>query len=137
MLTRGQLAKRLGITIEAIRFYEQQELLLPQRATNGYRQYDNDCIARLSFILHAKNLGFTLEDIHELLSIHIKPEQHTCQEVKSIAESKLQDIEQRIQHLQHMHEALQIINERCCGRAHSAKNCTILTALGRKQSETN
>ncbi|MGL6260414.1 Zn(2+)-responsive transcriptional regulator [Vibrio sp. WXL103] len=136
-LTRGQLAKQLGISIEAIRFYEQQALLVPQRAENGYRQYDSDCVAKLSFILHAKDLGFSLEDIRELLSIHIKPEQHTCQEVKSIAQSKLQDIEQRIQHLQHMHDALQVINQRCCGGAHSAKNCTILTALAHTQPEGN
>ncbi|MHA2936707.1 Zn(2+)-responsive transcriptional regulator [Vibrio sp. RC27] len=127
--TRGQLAKHFGMTTEAIRFYEQQELLKPHRAENGYRQYDQDCVNKLEFILHAKELGFSLSDIHELLSIRISPEQHTCQEVKDIAQTKLRDIEQRITQLQHMHEALKVVNERCCGGSHSAEHCTILTAL--------
>jgi MerR family Zn(II)-responsive transcriptional regulator of zntA len=133
--TRGQLAKQLGITAEAIRFYEQQGLVEPQRAENGYRQYDHDCVNKLTFILHAKELGLSLSDIHELLSIKIRPEQHTCQEVKNITQAKLIDIEQRIAQLQHMHDALQVINERCCGGTHSAEYCTILTALTETQSK--
>jgi MerR family Zn(II)-responsive transcriptional regulator of zntA len=134
-LTRGQLAKQLNITTEAIRFYEQQQLVTPSRADNGYRQYDQDCIDKLTFILHAKELGLSLADIQELLSIKIRPDQHTCQEVKSITQSKLLDIEQRINQLQHMHDALKVINERCCGGTHSAKKCTILTALTETRSK--
>lgn len=135
--TRGQLAKQFGITAEAIRFYEQQDLLEPQRAENGYRQYDHDCVNKLKFILHAKELGLSLGDIHELLSIKIRPEQHTCQEVKNITQAKLIDIEQKISQLQHMHDALQVINERCCGGSHSAEHCTILTALNDTQQKEN
>ncbi|PWI33260.1 Zn(2+)-responsive transcriptional regulator [Vibrio albus] len=134
-LTRGQLAKQLGMTTEAIRFYEQQGLLEPPRAPNGYRQYDQDCIEKMKFILHAKEVGLSLSDIQELLSIQIEPEQHTCQEVKDITQAKLHDIEQRISQLQHMYNALKVINERCCGGAHSAEHCTILTALAETQAE--
>ncbi|MDG3086535.1 Zn(2+)-responsive transcriptional regulator [Vibrio hannami] len=133
-LTRGQLAKHLGITTEAIRFYEQQGLVNPQRATNGYRKYDNECIEKLRFVLHAKELGLSLSDIQELLSIQIQPAQHTCQDVKNITQAKLHDIEQKILQLQHMHNALKVIHERCCGGTHSAENCTILTALAATQS---
>lgn len=134
-LTRGQLAKQLNITTEAIRFYEQQGLIEPLRATNGYRQYDQNCIDRLKFILHAKEVGLSLSDIQELLSIQIEPDQHTCQEVKDITLAKLHEIELRIAQLQHMHNALKVINERCCGGAHSAEHCTILTALTQTQPE--
>jgi MerR family Zn(II)-responsive transcriptional regulator of zntA len=134
-LTRGQLAKQLGITGEAIRFYEQQGLLDPQRAPNGYRQYDQDCVDTMKFILHAKEVGLSLSDIQDLLSIQIEPEQHTCQEVKNITQTKLHEIEQRIIQLQHMHNALKVINERCCGGAHSAEHCTILTALAETKAE--
>lgn len=134
-LTRGQLAKQLGITTEAIRFYEQQGLIEPERAANGYRQYNQHCIEKLRFILHAKEVGLSLADIQELLSIQIEPEQHTCQEVKDITQSKLDEIELRIAQLQHMHSALTVINERCCGGTHSAKNCTILTALNETKPE--
>jgi len=128
-LTRGQLAKQLGLNTEAIRFYEKQGLVRPQRADNGYRLYDQQCVDTLKFILHAKEVGLALSDIQDLLSIQIEPQQHTCQEVKNITQAKLLDIEQRIQHLQHMHEALNVINKRCCGGEHSAEHCTILTAL--------
>lgn len=134
-LTRGQLGKQLGITTEAIRFYEQRGLLEPKRASNGYRQYDQNCIEKMKFILHAKEVGLSLSDIQELLSIQIEPEQHTCQEVKDITQAKLHDIEQRISQLQHMYNALKVINERCCGGAHSAEYCTILTALAETQAE--
>ncbi len=134
-LTRGQLAKQLSITTEAIRFYEQQGLIEPLRANNGYRQYDQHCIDKLKFILHAKKVGLSLGDIQELLSIQIEPDQHTCQEVKDITQAKLRDIEQRIAQLQHMHDALKVINERCCGGVHSAEHCTILTALTQTQPE--
>ncbi len=134
-LTRGQLAKQLNVTSEAIRFYEQQGLIEPQRAANGYRLYDQGTIDKLNFILHAKEVGLSLNDIQELLSIQIEPEQHTCQEVKDITQAKLEEIEQRIAQLQHMYNALKIINERCCGSAHSAEHCTILTALTQTQPE--
>ncbi len=133
VLTRGQLAKQLDITSEAIRFYEQQGLVTPKRARNGYRQYDQNCVDTLKFILHAKEVGLSLSDIQELLSIKIEPEQHTCQEVKDITQAKLVEIELRISQLKHMHEALTKINQRCCGGAHSAEHCTILTALNETQ----
>ncbi|WP_264875972.1 Zn(2+)-responsive transcriptional regulator [Vibrio agarivorans] len=128
-LTRGQVAKLLGITTEAIRFYEQQGLINPQRATNGYRKYDQDSIEKLKFIIQAKGIGLSLKDIHDLLSIKISPEQHTCQEVKNITQTKLHDIEEKILHLQRMHNALKVIHNRCCGGDHSAEHCTILTAF--------
>ncbi len=132
-LTRGQLAKQLGISAEAIRFYENQGLVNPKRANNGYRMYDDHCVETLAFILHAKEVGLALSDIQDLLSIQIAPDQHTCQEVKDITQTKLQEIEQRIFQLKHMHSALTKINERCCGGEHSAKHCTILTALNDTQ----
>jgi MerR family transcriptional regulator, Zn(II)-responsive regulator of zntA len=133
-ITRGQLAKQLGITAEAIRFYEQKGLITPLRAGNGYRKYDQNCIDTMAFILHAKEVGLSLSDIQELLSIQIEPDQHTCQEVKDITQSKLIEIEQRIAQLQHMQKALKIMNQRCCGGEHSAEHCTILTALSDTQS---
>ncbi|WED24686.1 MerR family DNA-binding protein [Vibrio sp. JC009] len=89
---------------------------------NGYRQYDQNCIDRVKFIFHAKEVGLSLSDIEELLSIKIEAEQHTCQEVKNITEAKLRDIEQRIIQLQHIHDALQMISERCRSGSHLVKD---------------
>lgn len=134
-ITRGQLANQLNISSEAVRFYEQQGLISPQRATNGYRLYNQECIEQMKFILHAKDLGLSLRDIQELLSIQIAPDEHTCQEVKNITEAKLNDIARKIAQLQHMHNALKVINQRCCGGDHSAEHCTILTALSETRPE--
>lgn len=134
-LTRGQLAKKLGITTEAIRFYEQQQLIQPERAANGYRQYNQESIDKIKFILHAKEVGLSISDIQELLSIRIKPEQHTCQEVKNITHAKLAEIEQKLSQLQHMYDALKVIDERCCGGNHTADSCTILSALSQTRPE--
>jgi MerR family Zn(II)-responsive transcriptional regulator of zntA len=134
-LTRGKLAKQFSITVETVRFYEQQGLLAPERADNGYRLYNSDCVERLKFILHAKRVGLSIEDIKELLSIQIDPKQHTCQEVKEITEAKLSDIENKIKHLQQMYTALTLINQRCCGGTHSAENCTILSALSTTKTQ--
>ncbi len=134
MLTRGQIAKQLGVTTEAIRFYEQQGLITPQRADNGYRQYNQNCVERMEFILHCKEVGLSLQDIHELLSIRIEAAQHTCQEVKDIVQAKITEIEQRIVQLKHMQQALTAIDQRCSGGDKTAQKCTILTALSETQS---
>ena len=84
---------------------------------------------RLKFIRHARQLGFSLESIRELLSIRIDPEHHTCQESKGIVQERLQEVEARIAELQSMQRSLQRLNDACCGTAHSSVYCSILEAL--------
>lgn len=73
-LTIGQVARQAGVGVETVRFYERQGLLAPpERTTSGYRQYEEEAIWRLRFIRRAKELGFTLNEIKELLSMRRQP----------------------------------------------------------------
>src|SRR5438445_10622353 len=90
-LTIGQLARRAGVGIETVRFYERQGLLEePARKESGYRQYQEDVVARLRFIKRAKELGFSLREIMELLSLRVDPTTR-CAEVRSKAAAKISD----------------------------------------------
>src|SRR3546814_11894879 len=69
-LTIGAVARRVGVAIDTIRYYEREGLLPePQRRASGYRSYDESAVAQLRFIRRAKDLGFTLEEIRELLAL--------------------------------------------------------------------
>lgn len=127
-LTIGQVAKRTGIGVETVRFYERKGLLEePARRPSGYRQFDEGIVARLRFVRRAKELGFTLKEIKELLSLKLDPST-TCADVKSRAEVKIEDIEQRIRTLQRMKRALAKLTKACSGRGKTS-DCPILDAL--------
>jgi len=96
----GELAKRSEVGIETIRFYERQGLLAePERRPSGYRQYDESVVSRLQFIRHAKELGFTLSEIKELLGLWFDVNTK-CVHVRQRAEQKITDIEDKIRSLQ-------------------------------------
>ena len=104
-------------------------LQTPHRSESGYRLYDQQTLKQVSFILRAKAVGFSLKDIADLLALEVNREQETCESVKSFAEAKLQEIENKLLELQRMRDALQQITDACCGGEKSATHCTILTAL--------
>src|ERR687885_2847805 len=92
-LTIGQIARRAGVGVETVRFYERQGLLEePARKESGYRQYAEEVVARLRFIRRAKRLGFSLKEITDLLALRLDPEA-TAADVKRRAEAKVADIE--------------------------------------------
>ena len=99
------------------------------RTEGGFRLYTEKDLRRLKFIRHARQLGFTLESIRDLLSIRIDPEHHTCQESKSIVQERLSEVEARIEELQVIRSSLQKLNDACCGTAHSSVYCSILETL--------
>ena len=127
-LTIGQLAKRADVGVETVRFYERKALLAePGRRPSGYRQYDEEVVDRLRFIKRAKGLGFTLNEIKELLSLRIDPST-TCADVKNRAEEKIGDIQAKIRTLQRMKKALVKVTKACSGRGGTSE-CPILEAL--------
>lgn len=128
LLTRGRLAQLAGVGVETVRFYEQEGLLAkPARSPSGYRQYGEDVVARLRFIQRAKDLGFTLNEIKELLSLRVDPEV-TCDDVKVRAEAKIGDIEDKIRMLQRMKKALVRLTQECSEKG-GGSECPILDAL--------
>jgi len=131
-LTIGQVARRAGLGLETVRFYERQGLIKePPRKESGYRQYEENVVARLRFIKRAKELGFSLKEIKELLALRVDPTT-TCGEVRSKAEEKIADIEEKIQTLQRMKKALVKLTAACRGRGPTS-DCPILEALDRQK----
>ncbi len=131
-MTIGQVARRAGVGIDTVRFYERQGLLAkPARRASGYRQYGEDAVGRLRFIRRAKDLGFTLAEIAELLALRRDPDT-TCAEVKHKARAKLADVEARIADLQRIRQALLAVTASCQGRGPTSA-CPILDALDREE----
>lgn len=108
----GEVAKLSGTGIETIRYYERAGLLLePERRPSGYRQYDEATVERLDYIKRAKELGFTLAEIKELLDLSFA--HSNCDHIRQRAETKIIDIESKIRSLQQMKRSLGKIVERC------------------------
>ena len=124
----GEVAKAAGGGIDAVRFYEREGLLPePDRQPSGYRDYTPEAVLDLLFIKRAKELGFSLKEISELLLINREPDA-TAGDVKQLAEEKLADLEDKIRSLRRMKKALQDVAERCPGRGPTS-DCSILRSL--------
>jgi Hg(II)-responsive transcriptional regulator len=127
-LSIGQVARRAGVGVETVRFYERLGLVAePARRNSGYRQFSEDVVTRLRFIKRAKELGFSLKEIKELLALRVDPSR-TCADVKAKAEAKLADIEAKIRSLQRMKKALLKLTRQCNGRGPTS-DCPILQAI--------
>ncbi len=122
----GQLARSSGVGVETIRYYEREGLLpAPRRTLSNYRQYGQDAADRLGFILHAKELGFTLEEIRRLLhlSTNARTDAGTFHE---LALEKVRWIDERIASLQQMRKLLSDAVEACPGHGADKSECPIL-----------
>lgn len=127
-LTIGRVAQSAGVAIDTIRFYEREGLLPePRRRPSGYREYDMGTVARLRFIRRAKDLGFTLEEVRELLAL--SADRHGGVEgVRERAAARLHAIEERIAELQRVRDGLAELVEACPGHG-APEDCPILKAL--------
>ena len=133
-LTIGLVARRAGVGVETVRFYERQGLIEePPRRMSGYREYDDEVVSRLGFIRRAKDLGFTLKEIKELLSLRRDPSVPAA-DVKRRANAKIADIETKIRTLQKMKEALEGLTTAC--RGHAGSECPLLHALDLEAEES-
>jgi MerR family copper efflux transcriptional regulator len=132
-LTIGQVARSAGIGVETVRFYERQGLIEePARRASGYRQYGEAVVARLGFIRRAKELGFTLKEIGDLLSLRLDASASRT-DVKRRAEAKLIDIDERIRTLKRMRKALSKLTAKCSGHG-TTSECPILEAMDGKET---
>lgn len=122
----SQLAKRGGVGIDTVRYYERNGLLSPRaRLPSGYRRYGALELARLRFIRRAQRLGFTLKEVKELLALSA---QRDVGRVKRTAQLKLSDVESRIAALERVRDGLAKLIEACPGQGRAA-DCPILRAL--------
>jgi MerR family mercuric resistance operon transcriptional regulator len=129
-MTRGEVAEKADVNPETLRYYERKALIpKPARSDGGFRLYDDSYVDRLRFIKRAKELGFTLAEIKELLDLRVDDEA-TCRDVKVQAEEKLDEIEAKIQALQQIREALVQLADACEGRTEGpTSDCPILDAM--------
>ena len=112
-LTVGSLAKQAGVGIETVRFYERRGLLpKPARLSSGYRQYSEQDARRIRFIKRAQELGFTLDEVKELLDLRINPKAK-CEDVKQRTDCKIAEIKDKIRDRQRMMGSLNELSEAC------------------------
>ena len=129
--TTGELARRAGVNVETLRFYERKGLLpVPPRRPSGYREYPAESVPRIRFIKRAQELGFTLGEIRELLTLRVQPGA-TPAEVRERAERKLADIRQKLSDLKAIERALGKLTAACSGDGPLA-DCPILHHLERE-----
>ncbi len=123
-LTIGQVARRAGVHVETIRYYQRLGLLpVPEKPPHGVRRYGEETIRRLRFIKRAQGLGFTLKEIHELLAL----DQADCSQVRHLAEQKLHQVESKIRELERLRTGLREAVAVC--RSDPGARCRLLESL--------
>lgn len=133
-MTIGRLARRVGVGAETLRYYERLGLIRPARRTDGnYRIYGPEAEQRLVFVRRAQTLGFSLEEIRDLLSLHHRADANAA-EAKAIVETRIREVDARIRDLKSMRDGLSALSVQCDGEG-PADECPILAALGAPEPE--
>jgi len=122
----GEVAAQAGVETSALRFYERRGLLSSRaRKASGYRVYASDDVRTVKFIRRAQDLGFTLAEVRELLEL--RNSRRGCREVRSVAETKLERVTEKVRHLRAMARALESLIATC--GSSGERVCPILEAL--------
>jgi MerR family transcriptional regulator, copper efflux regulator len=135
----GEVAKKVGLSIDAIRFYEQSRLLeTPARSEGGFRQYSADHLSALAFIRSLQTLGFSLNEIRDFLSLRTN-DLRACSEVRGMLDRKLHDIRARKVALAKLERELRSALHKCDsqlkrGRGKNSR-CPVLTVFGKSSSK--
>jgi len=128
----GEVAKQAGVNLQTIHYYERRGLLpKAPRTESKYRAYPEDTVRRVRFIKRAQELGFTLKEIKELLSLRAAPRTR-CGDVRNRAEAKLREIDDKVRTLQAMRKVLSTLMSECVRRS-PISECPILDALDTKE----
>jgi Hg(II)-responsive transcriptional regulator len=126
----GELARDAGVNIQTVRYYERRGLLEDPRGNeSGYREYNSGTADRLRFIRRAQELGFTLDEIADLLALRLDPNT-TAHTVRERARAKIDEVESRIHDLEHIRDALNHLAGRCAGNHSPTGDCPFLESLG-------
>lgn len=124
----GELATRLGVQTETIRYYEREQLLpKPQRTDGNYRLYGTSEVERLTFIRNCRGFGMNLDEIRALLAIREEPDRE-CGSVNQMLDEHIHNVGQRIAELRRLEAQLQALRQRC-GKEVSVGDCQILNKL--------
>ncbi len=128
-LTISKAANHAGVNVETIRFYERKGLIVQplKPRDGGYRTYPNETIQRIRFIRQAQELGFSLREIEELLTLRAEPDTD-CADVRKRASAKLEEVERKIVQLEKIGSALQTVIASCPSRG-GLDSCSIIEAM--------
>ena len=136
MLTIGKLATLADISTDTLRFYEREGLIAPSsKSAGGYRLYDEDAVVRLRFIKQARDCGFTLAEIQQLLLLRNQSEA-CCGDVRQRAIEKKLQLEAKIRALSAMSKALDHLIADCANESHPINGCPILASLEQATAST-
>lgn len=135
-MTIGELAAAAGVPAATVRYYEQRGLLaLAPRTRAGYRVYDADGVRRLRFIRHAQALGFSLEDVQELLALRVT-DPSSCARVEAATHDRLLHLRERIRELRRMERVLESLLHSCEAKQ-ATDECPVLAALADESEEAH
>ena len=124
----GDVAARAGVNRQTLRYYERRGILgEPKRSTTGYREYPTDTVRLIRFIKRAQELGFTLDEIEELIALRQTSPRRRAK-VRELAAAKMRDIDEKLARLQAMRSALSTLVADCACGAETV-TCPILEAL--------
>ena len=124
----GQVASHAGVNVQTIRYYERRGLIPePDRTQSGYRRYPEEAVRRVGFIKRAQELGFSLNEISDLLKLRVRSAT-ACATVEKRARSKIAVVEEKIADLRRMKRVLGRLVAACETRAHTG-DCPILEAM--------
>lgn len=126
-LTIGKAAREAGVNIETVRFYERRGLIEQPPKGGGYRIYSPELVARIRFIKEAQQIGFSLSEIRELLTLRADPAAD-CSDVQRQAMAKLEEVQRKVEKLREIGRALETLIAACPGRG-GLRACSILDAL--------
>jgi DNA-binding transcriptional MerR regulator len=126
----GELAKLTGVTAETIRYYEKERVIpRPKRAGSGkYRRYERADADRLRFVRRARDLGFSLDDVRELLTLAENDPKKPCGDVDQIARAHMAAVDAKIAHLTALRRELGRLTADCDPQA-GVGDCSLLSAL--------
>lgn len=132
----SDLARSAGVTTKTVRFYEKAGLLdEPGRTASGYRDYPAEAVARLRFIRAAQSAGLTLAEIHDVLEVRDSG-QAPCRNVTALLKAHLDQVEQRINELEHARTTLRDLHTRAAAtdpaKCHADRVCSILDTAPRE-----
>lgn len=122
----GQAAVHSNLPVKTLRYYEDVELVIPNRLSNGYRDYSNSDVHRLAFLQRARGLGFSIEECRLLLSLYDDGDR-SSRDVKAIAKEKIYEIDRKIQELLALKKTLALLVMYCHGD--EKPDCPIMDSL--------
>ncbi len=128
-MTIGKLAREAGVGVETVRFYERRGLIEqpPKPVGSGFRHYPREAVERIHFIRRAQEIGFTLREIDDLLSLRADPATDSA-DVRERALAKLAEVNRKIAHLADMRGALKDLIAACPGGG-ALRTCSIMESL--------